>query len=222
MIVHSIKVHRTNSSCRDTLARKLGRYILRSRNTEDYHASSIGGITRLEPRISNHGIPLVYFSQKRENVLVYLSNAIERYCKETGFHYDGKFQKWGPYGFNKDGCLRLEEYYPNALVSTYKGVSGYIYTAETIADSGFAVQIPDAATSSIPVKVLNAEYVPDAYEAILQAEREGLITILRYEELPGKAYEWIEKTIKKEYEEATGHPEYRHFLKGNFPDIIKD
>ena len=34
-----------------------------------YHASPIKGITQLEPRISNHGIPLVYFSKKRENVL---------------------------------------------------------------------------------------------------------------------------------------------------------
>jgi hypothetical protein len=108
------------------------------------------------------------------------------------------------------------------LVSTYKGVSDYIYTAEKIADSGFAVQIPDAATSSIPVKVLNAEYVPDAYEAILQAEREGLITILRYEEMPEEMREWNEKTIKEEYEEALEHPEYRHFLKGNFPQIIND
>ena len=54
-----------------------------------YHASQVQGITTLEPRISNHGIPLVYFSRKRENVLVYLSNAIEKYCRETGFAYDG-------------------------------------------------------------------------------------------------------------------------------------
>lgn len=136
-----------------------------------YHASSVKGITELEPRISNHCVPLVYFSKKRENVLVYLSNAIEKYCRETGFSYNGIWQKWGPYGFNEDGRLRLEEYYPHALISTYKGVSGYIYSAETITDSGFAVQIPDAAASSIPVKVSNSEYVPDAYEAILQAER---------------------------------------------------
>ena len=187
-----------------------------------YHASPIGGITQLEPRISNHGIPLVYFSKKRENVLVYLSNAIEKYCRETGFSYDGKYQKWGPYGFNKDGRLRLEEYYPNALINTYKGVSGYIYSAEAITDSGFAVHIPDAATSSIPVKVVNSEYVPDAYEEILQAEREGLITILRYEGMSDRMHEWNEKTIKEEYEGAAEHPEYRHFLKGNFPNIIKD
>ena len=116
----------------------------------------------------------------------------------------------------------MEEYYPNALISTYKGVSGYIYSAEAITDSGFAVQIPDAATSSIPVEVSNSEYVPDAYEAILQAEREGLITILRYEDMSERMREWNEKTIKDEYEEATEHPEYRHFLKGNFPSIIKD
>ena len=49
-----------------------------------YHASSVKGITQLTPQSSNHGIPLVYFSTKRENVLVYLSNSIEKYCVETG------------------------------------------------------------------------------------------------------------------------------------------
>ena len=76
------------------------------------------------------------------HVLVYLSNAIEKYCRETGFSYEGQGQKWGPYGFTKDGRLRLEEYYQNALESTYKGVSGYIYCAENITDSGFEVEIP--------------------------------------------------------------------------------
>ena len=185
-----------------------------------YHASPVQGITRLEPRISNHGIPLVYFSKKRENVLVYLSNAIEKYCRETGFSYEGTWQKWGPYGFTKDGRLRLEEYYPDALVSTYKGVSGYIYGAEEITDSGFAVQIPDAATSSVPVRVSHVEYVPDAYAAILQAEREGSITILRYEDMSERMRAWNEKTIREEYANAADHPEYRHFLRGKFPDII--
>ena len=50
-----------------------------------YHASPIGGLTELRPHISNHGIPLLYFSQKRENTFVYLSNAVEKYCRETGF-----------------------------------------------------------------------------------------------------------------------------------------
>lgn len=41
-----------------------------------YHASPTGGLTVLTPHVSNHGRPLVYFSKKRENVLVYLSNAV--------------------------------------------------------------------------------------------------------------------------------------------------
>ena len=187
-----------------------------------YHASQVKGITQLQPHISNHGIPLIYFSKKRENVLVYLSNSVEKYCKETGFSYDGKWKKWGPYGFDKDGRQRLEEYYPNALVNTYKGVSGYIYSAEAITDSGFEVQIPDAATSSESVTVKDAEYIPDAYEAILQAEKNGLITIIRYEEMSDRMKEWNRRTIKEEYEKAEDHPEYRHFLCGNFPDIIDD
>ncbi|MBP5725769.1 MAG: hypothetical protein J6Y48_01715, partial [Clostridia bacterium] len=60
-----------------------------------FHASPVKGIVQLEPRVSNHGIPLIYFSKKRENVLVYLSNANEKYCKEIGFEYDGQWHKWG-------------------------------------------------------------------------------------------------------------------------------
>ena len=187
-----------------------------------YHASPTGGIARLEPRISNHGVPLIYFSTKRENVLVYLSNAIEKYCRETGFQYDGVWQKWGPYGFERDGRLRLEEYYPNALESTYQGVSGYIYRAENVADSGFKAQIPHAVTSSVPVQVTGVEFVPDAYEAICQAEQDGLITVVRHADMPDKMKAWLQKTIPQEYEAAAHHPEYRHFLRGNFPDILKD
>ena len=186
-----------------------------------YHASQVQGITRLEPRISNHGIPLIYFSRKRENVLVYLSNAIEKYCRETGFAYDGVWQKWGPYGFGPDDRLCLEEYYPDAIECTYKGVSGYIYHAEEITDSGFDVQIPDAATSSEPVIVTGSEYVPDAYEAILEAEREGLIILRRYGEMTDRKKEWIAATIREEYASAEGYPEYRHFLRGCFPEILE-
>lgn len=187
-----------------------------------YHASPIAGIQVLEPRVSNHGIPLIYFSKKRENVLVYLSNAIEKYCRETGFIYHGVWQKWGPYGFNKDGTLRMEEYYPDAMKKTYKGVSGYIYSAEYVSDSGFELNIPDAVASNNPVTVTDVEFVSDAYEAILEAEKHKLITIMRYEDMPEKMKEWNVRTIRKEYEDATDHPEYRHFLKGNFPDILKN
>ena len=185
-----------------------------------YHASPVKGIIQLEPRVSDHHIPLVYFSTKRENTLVYLSNAIEKYCRETGFEYNGIWKKWGPYGFTKDGIQQLQEYYPDALEKTYKGVSGYIYSAESVTDSGFEIRIPNVVSSRVPVAVSDLEFVPDAYEAILEAEEKGLISIMRYTEMSEKMREWNRNTILQEYEEAVDHPEYRHFLEGNFAEIL--
>ncbi len=184
-----------------------------------YHASPIERLTRLEPRISNHGVPLVYLSKKRENVLVYLSNAIEKFCTDTGFSYTGPWHKWGPYGFDKDGCIRLEEYYPDALESTYRGVSGFIYSVDKIIDSGYELNIPDAATSSVAVSVSGVEYVPDAYEEILKAEKSGLIRITRYEEMSENKNNWLKKIIAEEYDKAGDHPEYRYFLRNKFPEF---
>ncbi|MBP3648095.1 MAG: hypothetical protein J6K55_16950 [Clostridia bacterium] len=187
-----------------------------------YHASSTKDISILEPRISNHNTPLIYFSKKRENVLVYLSNAVEKYCKDTCFPYDGIWKKWASYGFDKNGLLYIEEYYPNALETTYKGVSGYIYSALGIEESSFDLQIPYGATSISPVKVTGVEYIPDAYLSIMEAENKGLIKVIRYEELSEGTLKWLNKTIRKEYEQFSDHPEYRHFLRGNFPDLFEE
>lgn len=181
-----------------------------------YHASQIGGITILEPRISNHNTPLVYFSAKRENVLVYLSNAIEKVCKETGFNYTGKWHKWASYGFDTDGTLVLDEYYPNAIEDTYKNVSGYIYSAEVIYEYEDTLNIIDAVATSKSVTVTNVEFVEDAYSEILKAADAGLIKIRRYEDMDNKMLDWIETTIKKEYAEATNEPDYKYFLKAKF------
>lgn len=185
-----------------------------------YHASQIGGLSMLKPHISNHGVSLVYLSKKRENVLVYLSNAIEKYCKKTGFAHDRNYEKWGPYGFDKEGKQYIEEYYSNALIDTYRNISGYIYRVKSVVDSGFKTNIPDAVTSKEVVEVFDVEYIEDAYEEILKAEKEGLIKIVRFEEMTDKRKEWLKTTIKEEYKNAVNHPEYRHFLKAKFPSFI--
>lgn len=189
-----------------------------------YHASQVKGITELEPRISNHDIPLIYFSDKRENVLVYLSNAVEKVCKEAGFAYTGSWYKWGPYGFEKDGRLRLEEYYPDALEDTYKGVQGYIYSCnEIMLNDEIDIKIPNAYVSSQKTLVDSCEVVPDAYDAIIKAEREGKITILRYDAfIQNRQREaWLRSITLEEYENSAEHPEYRFFLKTKFSDILR-
>ncbi len=61
-----------------------------------YHASQIADIMELQPRISSHGVPLVYFSRRRENVLVYLSNAVENIAKKRDFYIRGIGQNGDP------------------------------------------------------------------------------------------------------------------------------
>ena len=186
-----------------------------------YHASKIRDLEYLKPAVSMHQASLVYLSKKRENVLVYLSNAVEKYCRESGFAYDGAFQKWGPYGFDEDGIIRLEEYYPDALRTSMQGESGYIYCAEDVKIIPFETGIRDVVVSKDPVRVCGYEFIPDAYEAILDAEKQGKLRVLRYDELSERKKEWIGKTVTEEYESSGDHPEYRHFLLDHFPDILK-
>lgn len=182
-----------------------------------FHASQTEGITVLEPRISNHNIPLIYFSSKRENVLVYLSNAVEKYCREKHFPYNGVWSKWGPYGFDSDGILRYEEYYPNALEETYDGVNGYIYSCEEIeAERQFELNIPYAFVTGRETEAAHCEYVENALEEILKAEKHGLIRIVRYNDFIKKREEWLKKIIQTEYNKAFNHPEYQFFLKEKF------
>lgn len=181
-----------------------------------YHASQTPDIKTLIPKVSNHNKPLIYFSDRKENVLVYLSNAVEKYCKETGFEYNGIWQKWASYGFTKDGILELHEYYPNATWDTYKGVSGYIYYIDEIPNGKEQKDIPHAYTTDTETEVLKCAFIPDAYEAIMEEVKNGKIVLIKYEQLSEKFREWNERTIREEYGNAEGHPEYRHFLKGKF------
>ena len=181
-----------------------------------YHASPVKDITILEPRISNHDKPLVYLSSKRENVLVYLSNAVEKHCRETGFDWNGPWHKWASYGFTKEGILLLEEYYPNATRETYQGVAGTIYQVQEHPAIVQMEGIQNAYISSEPVSVFGSEFIPDAYEALLKAETAGLIVIKRYETLSEGTHRWLEKVIPQEFAKAESHPEYRHFLQSKF------
>ena len=188
-----------------------------------FHASQIEKIKTLEPRISNHNIPLIYFSDKRENVLVYLSNAVEKVCKEGRFTFDGLWYKWGSYGFEKDGRLRFEEYYPNALEDTYKWIEGYIYSCSKIDPyQKLDIKIPDTFITAQKTTVDNCEFIPDAYNEMINAEANGLITILRYNEFISniKRREWLKKTIIDEYRNNSAHPDYRFFLESRFSAII--
>ena len=122
--------------------------------------------------------------------------------------------------YNKKNAIKiveiLKEYYPDAIKDTYKGVSGYIYYTDNIVNIQDNIQISNAVTTAENVKVDGCELIEDAYLEIMKAVDKGLIRIQKYEDMNDKKIAWIEDIIKKEYEEAGEHPEYRHFLKGKF------
>ncbi|MGI5893997.1 MAG: hypothetical protein ACOX6P_05315 [Candidatus Merdivicinus sp.] len=184
-----------------------------------YHASPVPNLTELTPHISNHGKPLVYLADRRESVLVYLSNPVERHCKCTGFSHTGPFYKFASYGFSPEGKPVLEEYYPDAFPDTFAGVPGWIYTAES-EDCIPLEGIPGAFTCETPIKITGQEWIPDAYEAILRAEQEGLILLNRYTEHSPKKLQWIEKMARQELQKSVAYPEYQDFLKAKFPQFV--
>lgn len=185
-----------------------------------YHASQTKNIKELIPHVSNHKESLIYFSKKRENVLVYLSNAIEKFCKENNFEWNGIWNKWASYSFDKDGILVIEEYYPNALVETYKGVSGYIYYIDKVDNLKKQSDIPFAYTSSSNVKVSGFEYIEDAYHEIIDAINNGFIKFNSYEDVIKTKKEWLYEIIKKEYLDPELTSDYKFFLENKFSDII--
>ena len=184
-----------------------------------YHASQTPNLSVLTPHVSNHGKALVYLSSKRENTLVYLSNAVEKYCQEIEFIYDKPYKKWASYGFSNN-VLYIDEYYPNALVDTYKGISGYIYSTSVANEIEQQSDIPFAFTTTEDIVIENCEYIKDAYEAILLAKDRGKIRINRFEELSEQQHHWIANVIKNEYATSQSYPDYQLFLRAKFSNIL--
>jgi len=185
-----------------------------------YHASSTADIKTLIPFSSGHGEPLIYFSSKRENTLVYLSNPVEKYCKEIGFEPSDRYYRFMSYRFTKDNILEVLEYWPNALEETYAGVSGYIYATPQLPNAKI-MNIPYVTASETPVTIETIEYVPDAFLAIKQAEKDGKIKIKTYSENSADSLEQIKKLVCREYEKAQTIPAYKAFLEAKFNRFIQ-
>ena len=184
-----------------------------------YHASSTADIKTLIPFSSGHGTPLVYFSAKKENTLVYLSNPVEKYCKELGFESSDRYYRFMSYRFTENNILEILEYWPNALEETYAGVSGYIYATSHLPNPQ-TMDIPYVTASELPVTIESLEYIPDAYLAIKQAEEEGKIKIVSYHENSADSLDKIKKLVCREYEKSQSIPAYKAFLEAKFYNFL--
>ena len=141
-----------------------------------YHCSPVAGLTVLRP-----GKPKAFDKPAR----VYMTTLLPMALMYSVQNYEYT------YGYNKDGQIHFDEYFPNELEILYRGKCAFLYNCAP--ESVETTQIPNEAVSAQDVPVLSEIAIPDAYEALLEQERLGALVIRRHHELPERMLEWIRK-----------------------------
>lgn len=170
---------------------------------EIYHCSPIAGLKVLEPQKPKNfdKPPRVYMTKLLPMALMY---------GVRNFEYT--------YGYTKDGQIYLEEYFPDALKTIYKGKSASLYLC--VPEESTETEIPNEIISEKPVAVLSEKHIPDVYDALLEQERIGRLKIYRHGELSEEVLDWIFSTqrdiiIKKHYlDQSSPAAEY---MKQHYP-----
>lgn len=180
-----------------------------------YHGSNTDGIQVLEPRLADHGRPYLYLTTLQEVAGIYLTDGGERPCY------------WFPYGYTEDGRAVYHELWPGGLRETAEGRSGWIYEVE--AEEGNLLPLsgnPKARLSADPLPVTGAEYVPDAYVWLLEAERQGRMVLRRYEQFSPEQLAWWYKSIlaeaKKKCALAVPEQPFARLVREKFPQVWEE
>ena len=176
-----------------------------------YHGSSVPNLKELEPYISEHKKPYIYFSNNMAVAALYTVHKIER-------PYN-----WFPYGFNDNGVPIYTEYYPNALADVYRGQRGYIYQCRKTNDMSNPTNINCAYVCPKPVIVDKCITMDDVYMNLLKYEKEGMLIIRRFEDLPDGQRVNIKEQMQQEIlnYDLLSMPEcsYSRFIRERFPDV---
>lgn len=172
-----------------------------------YHASSIGGLHELLPLSKMHGgeKTVCYFTPDRTYALFYLRDMKINHVT---------------CGLDGSGVVAYHEQFPSQLAKIYGGRSGYIYSC---ASGGLVKQGHTGGVwiAAGPVPVLESEFIKDVYAEIIKAEQNGLVKIIRYEELPDEKKNEIAEMMKNYIlKNNLLHIDTKksRFFKNNFPD----
>lgn len=150
-----------------------------------YHGSSVGGLTELQPFLSEHGKPYIYFSSDPAVALLYAVKPVP------------KPFSWYPYGFDETGVPVYSEYWQNAFSDIYKGKRGFLYGCADIASLSNPTAINCAYTCETPVKTDFCAEISDLYNELMQYEKAGLFKIRKFETVTGEELEFVYDDIRK-------------------------
>lgn len=136
-----------------------------------YHGTVAGGLHTLKPFAHPHSnlkYPCVYLSTYKPLSAIYIWN---------------REFKWMTFEIREDGMPVYNESFKNCLLEFYGGVKGYIYTCSGNFETDENTTIKHAVISKEPVEIQDVDIVDDAYERILQYEKDGLLVINHFENL---------------------------------------
>jgi len=173
-----------------------------------YHGTNIGGIKILEPQKTLHEKPYVYFSTDIVVATLYTASAVKKP------HY------WLPYGFNKDGRVKYQEIYSDALKDVYNNKTGYVYECD--ADENLLenpTNIHCARLSASPVKVSKCIKLDNIYQRLLQYTEEGKFTLTEYKKVSEGTLKFYRKSIIDSLKKCAAGCDYTRFVKEKMPDI---
>lgn len=177
-----------------------------------YHGSGTAGIQILAPRQADHDRPYVYLATMEIVAGFYLINAAERP------YY------WFPYGFEKDGTVHYQEWYPNALKEAAEGKTGYIYVADAKEEDVLPLpNIPCARLSAKPIQVTDCLKISDCYQWLLDQQRAGAFILKKYadktpEQIAFMHKHLVEYLCEKNMKERPACS-YARFIQSKFPAV---
>jgi hypothetical protein len=176
-----------------------------------YHGSSIKGLKKLSPHLSEHKQPYIYFTTNPVVATFYMVHIVER-------PYN-----WFPYGFTQSGIPIYTEYYSNAMADVYSGKAGYLYECNKVDNIQNPTTISCAYVCETSVLIDKCTEIGDVYDAFLEYEKQGELIIQRYETLSQKMLETINLMVQSEIKEnnlkSNPNLSYSLFLKKHFLDI---
>lgn len=148
-----------------------------------YHGSSVGGLTQLEPSLSEHQKPYVYLAS---NPVVALLYTVKPVPKPFSFY---------PYGFRGEKVI-YSEYYPNCFEDIYKGKKGFLYVCDGVENAENPTAINCAYTSKAPVRISSCLEIEDVFERFMQYKNDGLFEIKPFEAISKNELDFVYGDLK--------------------------
>jgi len=128
-----------------------------------YHGTTEANLTELYTiSRDREGKPVLYLTDNRAYSLFYIRD------REIDFV---------TCGVDSSGIVHYDEKFENQLKLLYQGISGYIYETQQEAESS---KINGIYLCRSNVPITKAEYIADAYDAIVQEIEKGSVNVLPY------------------------------------------